>query len=875
MARALQENERNDVGAFAPIERPRVGARLAASASYPITLIVAPAGYGKSVILRQYFRRLSSPPLRFALRAEHATLLGFLRGLIEALGEQAPHAMAALADAFERSTTSPNRAADLARWMHAHLETFAGVVAIDDLHVADADAAIAEFLVALIERTKGSVRWILATRSTGGLPVGTWLAYRDADFPIDEQILRFTFDEAREAADRLRLSIGDEELGELLDLTEGWPAALSFALHSSTRSSELRNVSALTREMIYRLLAEQIYAALSDDERALLDVAIALPVMEVAVLERAGFDTALPTLERLRERTSFIYSEAPGVYQCHDLFREFLRRQTALGGKRSQQAVHAQAAKALEAHGDIEHAIAAYVNAECVTDVVRLLEAHGFEFLERARADVIARAIDSLDEKTRRENATILGLQGALHATAGKFARAESLFRRALVVGKDDRELVATVSLRLASMLANERRDATELLNVVGDDGQQSASRRVEALSLIAAQRAVAGDSVAARAAVHDAEALLGQVESDSVRARCLHHIGIAFHYLRSAKLAFEVLTQSAELAADLHLYGIASRANAVLSNLALHERDDVALQLEYAEAAAVAATKAGDAFALQTALLQMLGALMRQGEIEKSISIEQQLTLAKKSDLVGRYLAIFRSQRLAWEGRFSEAHTLVASYWAELPYDFDRLVVGSQYALFLALDSKNDASKRILKEMSAAINTISAEGIFRSRSVAVSISLCALAEAANKRMSQTDRLLGKIRVNGDGFVASVKEVADLIVSRLRHSGGSEEHTRQSIAGIERAGYADVALLLQAVDRALAACIVEVRSSQLTAAEVETLQLLSRGLTPKQIALRKDRSVYTVRVHIANAIAKLRCHGRSEAISAAQRMGLL
>jgi DNA-binding CsgD family transcriptional regulator len=369
---------------------------------------------------------------------------------------------------------------------------------------------------------------------------------------------------------------------------------------------------------------------------------------------------------------------------------------------------------------------------------------------------------------------------------------------------------------------------------------------------------------------------LLDEVESDPVRARCLHHIGIAFHYLRSAKQAFEVLTQSAELAADLHLYSIASRANAVLSNLALHEEDDVSLQLEYARAAAGAATKAGDAFALQTALLQMLGAFMRQAEVEKSIEVEQQLAIGKKSDLVARYLAIFRSQRLAWEGRFPEAHALVASCWAELPYDFDRIVVGSQYALFLALDSQSDKSKRILKEMSSAIAAISTEGIFRKRSVAVSITLCALAEVANKRMSQADRLLGKVRENGDGVVTLVKEAADTMASRLRHlNRGGHDHVRQSIARIKRLGYADVALLLQAVDRTLAYSVVGSHSTQLSAMEVETLRLLSRGLTPKEIALRNERSVYTVRVHIANAIAKLGCHGRSEAISAAERMGLL
>ena len=88
---------------------------------------------------------MRDPHVRFALHGEHATLLSFLRGLAEALHDCAPHAITALAGAYERTTPSPKRCGDLARWMHAHLESFSGVIAIDDLHVADGDPEVAGF----------------------------------------------------------------------------------------------------------------------------------------------------------------------------------------------------------------------------------------------------------------------------------------------------------------------------------------------------------------------------------------------------------------------------------------------------------------------------------------------------------------------------------------------------------------------------------------------------------------------------------------------------------------------------------------------------------------------------------------------------------
>jgi len=63
-------------GPFTPIVRARVVERIASAAMQRIVLIVAPAGYGKSVALRQYLESLEGlQVVRYDVRAEHATLL--------------------------------------------------------------------------------------------------------------------------------------------------------------------------------------------------------------------------------------------------------------------------------------------------------------------------------------------------------------------------------------------------------------------------------------------------------------------------------------------------------------------------------------------------------------------------------------------------------------------------------------------------------------------------------------------------------------------------------------------------------------------------------------------------------------------------------
>jgi ATP/maltotriose-dependent transcriptional regulator MalT len=877
MVRVRHHEDRQESAVFEPLERPRLIERIAASTKFPIALIIAPAGYGKSVALRQYLQFSDRPNVRFVLRAEHASFLSFLRGFAETLVAIAPHAVTALAEAYERNQVSPKRTAELARWMNAHLEAFSGIIAIDNLHIGDDDEEVAKYITLLIEQTKDRIQWILGSRSTTGLPVASWLAYRDADFPIDERDLRSTFDEARDAAGKLGLLINKEELRDLLELTEGWPAAMSFALRTSTRSSDLRNVSAVTRDMIYRFLAEQVYATLDVEQQNLLEVAIALPTIDIKILERAGFDRALQIVERLQERTAFIYEESPGVYECHDLFREFLRHQSALGGKRAQQNGHERAGRALEASGDIEHAIGAYVAAGACSDLLRLLERHGFDLLERARSDVLSSAIEALDEKIRRENATVLALRGALYAIAGKFARAESLMRRALERSEGNRDLFAATSLRFAAMMANQGHDARGVLERVSADSGQNAANRAEAISIIAAQEAVNGRCDVAASAAERAEEMLSGIESDIVRARLLQRIGIAYHHLGSAKKAFRALSQCCELAEEAHLFGITSRANAVLSNLVLHELDDVAEQLRYANLAASAATKAGDSFALQTALLQILSAQMRKGEVEGSIAIEQRLTPLKASELAQTYVAIFRSTRLAWEGRFGEAHRLLSSCWGDMNFSFDRISCGGEYALFLALDGRRDESAVIVKEILTSLRSQVVTGLYCVRASAITKALCALTEAINGRATRADRILNELRSNQDDVVRATLSAVEKITATLQQRiEDGTERVRESLKPLTDLGYTDIARLLGAVDAAATNAAGEVqRPSGFTPSEIDVLRLLEQGLTPKEIAERTSRSIYTVRVHIANAIAKLGCHGRSEAIRMANRLNLI
>jgi len=86
-------------------------------------------------------------------------------------------------------------------------------------------------------------------------------------------------------------------------------------------------------------------------------------------------------------------------------------------------------------------------------------------------------------------------------------------------------------------------------------------------------------------------------------------------------------------------------------------------------------------------------------------------------------------------------------------------------------------------------------------------------------------------------------------------------------------GYADAVRTLEIATRIVAERNVD--APVLTPAERVVLEHLGAGLSPKEIAERTGRSIYTVRAHSANAFAKLGCRGRHEAVAHARRLGVI
>ncbi len=153
----------------------------------------------------------------------------------------------------------------------------------------------------------------------------------------------------------------------------------------------------------------------------------------------------------------------------------------------------------------------------------------------------------------------------------------------------------------------------------------------------------------------------------------------------------------------------------------------------------------------------------------------------------------------------------------------------------------------------------------------ALSVMMCAWAEALLGRPANARRFMRRLKA-----AAPFAQLASECVSAVCRASGANsagEELYSDFSALAAAGFVGISNLLRKVTEA---CLGRSRSrSDLTVAEIAVLNDLNHGRSPKEIADLSGRSVYTVQTHIQNAIRKLGCSGRSEALAVARRLNLL
>jgi ATP/maltotriose-dependent transcriptional regulator MalT len=228
-------------GTRKPLPRPRLDSSSdVLDGIFPVVVVAAPAGYGKSTLLARWHARLLERGVSCAwlsLDEDDNDAARFLRHLIAALQKASAHIGKDVAEDLIADFASGSRsvlkaiAGDLAQLQHRI------VLFLDDLHLAQG-AEVRGILDWLINYAPRHLQYVIGTRQDPGLRL-SGLRVRSQLLELGAEQLQF---DAAEAAQFYKSRLGRDlptpDLQTLLTKTEGWPAALELAALVLAGSSE-------------------------------------------------------------------------------------------------------------------------------------------------------------------------------------------------------------------------------------------------------------------------------------------------------------------------------------------------------------------------------------------------------------------------------------------------------------------------------------------------------------------------------------------------------------------------------------------------------------------------------------------------------------
>ncbi len=222
------------------VVRPRLSEQLNETLRRKLTLLSAPAGFGKTTLLAEWCNQQSAPVAWLSLEESDSTPARFLAYLVAALQTILPSIGAGVSAVLQAPQPPPTEAilTVLLNEIAAIPEQF--ILVLDDYHLIDS-VEIDRALPFLIEHLPPQMHLVIATRQDPQLSLAQ-LRARDELIELRAADLRFTFSEAAEFLNRVMgLNLSAHDIQTLETRTEGWIAGLQLAALSMRGQTDTEN----------------------------------------------------------------------------------------------------------------------------------------------------------------------------------------------------------------------------------------------------------------------------------------------------------------------------------------------------------------------------------------------------------------------------------------------------------------------------------------------------------------------------------------------------------------------------------------------------------------------------------------------------------
>lgn len=423
------------------VPRTRLFERMDRALERPMLWVAAPAGSGKTTLVKSYLDARKIPCLWYQVDAGDGDAATFFYYMGLAARKAAPRSRMPL------PLLTPEYLSGLSTFTRRYFEGLFGrltppyAVVLDNYQEAPEGSAFHEVMrdglsvvpegVKVIALSRSSVPTALARLQAGGMMDA--LGWDDIRFMPDEVKQLFRMRGLAEPPDKV--------LQDVQARTEGWAAGLVLLMEAFKAKggvSELPGNPA--QQEIFNYFAGEIFDKTDEETRDLLLKTAFLPALPLrAARSLTGNSRTDEILDGLYRKYYFTerHSSEAALYQYHPLFREFLIvRAKSLYPAAVVAGIQRQSAVLLEEAGRVEDAAGLYFDARDWGGLVRLIENHARSLVMQGRAGTLAEWLAAVPGEIMDRNPWLvywLGISRMHHdlrASRADLERAFGLFKK-------------------------------------------------------------------------------------------------------------------------------------------------------------------------------------------------------------------------------------------------------------------------------------------------------------------------------------------------------------------------------------------------------------------------------------------------------------
>lgn len=300
------------------LKRQRINQALSAIYDYPLTIVEAPMGYGKTTAVRNFLKKEKRELLWVTIQSANDASAFFwdrFTDEISKLDKKVGKALKSLG--LPLDTPQIDKVIALLNGLECEEQT---VIVLDDYHLVK-DLKVNNVISKVTSEKVENLHLVIITRDTTDLNIWELMSKGLCEV-ISQQTLKFTEDEMREYCLMMMEQVSESDLKKISEYTDGWVSLiymLLIALEKGIPVGMNMAIDVLIKETLFKIYNAHIQ-----------DFLLKLSIMDSFTAQQARYvvqdEKAHHILQKLHKENSFVYyDEINQTYKIHNVLLDFLR----------------------------------------------------------------------------------------------------------------------------------------------------------------------------------------------------------------------------------------------------------------------------------------------------------------------------------------------------------------------------------------------------------------------------------------------------------------------------------------------------------------------------------------------------------------------